>query len=362
MSYNRGQEPRHTHQVPGSTDLIRTSPEGNPSHTRLLSSRAKGLLLHRSRAWFTDMHSETSPIENAITSSIPRRLCSLCLALIVLRILRSKVLCLLYLVLRSHKKIINFASHLVLEDMEFEMMVECVENIAQTRFRNLLEGWQQQRIDTKLQACTAIRDCSPRILKFCSDRVFPGGMFEAWHEGPHLDCFPPFPSRLAIQNFMITSLIRTLIGVPGWTHPTTSSSRRRSVPRTRKMRRTEGRRKDILLYGVPPQPSRAETQKLRKELEEKKAKRKLRQRPRGRHLFLSQTVIAMQPRVTSIIGPRPKDYISPPAMGTTLTARSPRPKDRSNTTSTVTTRTLSCGTQIKIPTRPARQTLLCRTV
>ncbi|KAJ7742406.1 hypothetical protein DFH07DRAFT_964455 [Mycena maculata] len=58
------------------------------------------------------------------------------------------------LVLRRHKKIIDFDSHLVLEELEFETMVECVENVAgafETRFRNLLESWRQQRLDTKLQ-------------------------------------------------------------------------------------------------------------------------------------------------------------------------------------------------------------------
>jgi hypothetical protein len=65
------------------------------------------------------------------------------------------VLPLLYLVLRRHKKIIDFASSLVLEEMEFDAMVECIENISdtfETRFRNLLESWRQQRLDTKYES------------------------------------------------------------------------------------------------------------------------------------------------------------------------------------------------------------------
>jgi hypothetical protein len=62
------------------------------------------------------------------------------------------VLPLLFLVLRRHKKIIDIASTLVLEEMEFDSMVECIKNISEvfeTRFRNLLESWRQQRLDTK---------------------------------------------------------------------------------------------------------------------------------------------------------------------------------------------------------------------
>ncbi|KAK7061560.1 hypothetical protein R3P38DRAFT_3383739 [Favolaschia claudopus] len=60
---------------------------------------------------------------------------------------------LLFLVLRRHKKIIDIGSTLVLEEMEFDAMVNCIENITEafeTRCRNLLESWRQQRLDTRL--------------------------------------------------------------------------------------------------------------------------------------------------------------------------------------------------------------------
>ncbi|KAF7355150.1 hypothetical protein MSAN_01430700 [Mycena sanguinolenta] len=65
------------------------------------------------------------------------------------------VLPLLFLVLQRHKKIIDLASKLLLQEIEFDAMIECIQNISdvfETRFRNLLESWRQQRLDTKYQS------------------------------------------------------------------------------------------------------------------------------------------------------------------------------------------------------------------
>ncbi|KAJ7499104.1 hypothetical protein FB451DRAFT_1428120 [Mycena latifolia] len=128
------------------------------------------------------------------------------------------VLCLLYLVLRRHKKILDFASSLVLEEMEFESMVECIENIAEafeTRFRNLLESWQ-----------------------FYDNQSDSGSDWDSYLDSSD-DAEFKAEERVA--------------------HAEDDSDPRKA--------------KDILLYGIPPQPSKAETQKLKKELEAKKAKK-----------------------------------------------------------------------------------------
>ncbi|KAJ7117414.1 hypothetical protein C8R43DRAFT_107941 [Mycena crocata] len=155
----------------------------------------------------------------------------------------TSVLCLLYLVLRRHKKILDFASSLVLEEMEFETLVECIENISsafETRFRNLMESWRQQRIDTK-----------------CVIGCFHGGLYQAFHEEYYDN---QSDSNSDWDYELDPSDDEEWKAEEAAAHAEDASDPRKA--------------KDILLYGIPPQPSRAETQKLKKELEAKKAKKK----------------------------------------------------------------------------------------
>ncbi|KAJ7086700.1 hypothetical protein C8R44DRAFT_893496 [Mycena epipterygia] len=159
------------------------------------------------------------------------------------------VLCLLYLVLRRHKKIIDFASTLVLEEMEFETMVESIENISEafeTRFHNLLESWRQLRLDTKLQACSTL------IVIGC----FAGGIFEAWHE--------EFYDNQSDSDSDWDSELDSSDDEEFKAEERAAHAEDASDPK---------KARDILLYGIPPQPSKSETQRLKKELEAKKAKK-----------------------------------------------------------------------------------------
>ena len=72
-----------------------------------------------------------------------------------------------YLLLLRHKKILDLAQKYVLSDEEFWTMGQSVFSLQgafDKRYRDLMEGWRQQRlnIDVQLQS-------------------FAAGMFEAWH-------------------------------------------------------------------------------------------------------------------------------------------------------------------------------------
>ncbi|KAJ7283805.1 hypothetical protein C8J57DRAFT_1293627 [Mycena rebaudengoi] len=145
------------------------------------------------------------------------------------------VLCLLYLVLRRHKKILDFAQKLVLEEYEFDAMVETIDNIVeafQTRFHNLLECWRQQRLDTKHIAC------------------FSGGIFESWHEDDLDSDWESELDSLEDEEFRTEELAA---------HAHDESDPHKA--------------RDILLYGVPPQPTKEETEQLREEQALKKEKK-----------------------------------------------------------------------------------------
>ncbi|KAJ6599257.1 hypothetical protein DFH09DRAFT_1303774 [Mycena vulgaris] len=182
------------------------------------------------------------------------------------------VFCLLYLVLRRHKKILDFASSLVLEEMEFDSMVECIENIAEafeTRFRNLLESWRQQRLDTKYDFCSIKVDPGKTDI---SIGCFSGGIFEAWHEefyDNQSDSDSDWDSDLdSSDNEEFKAEERVA-------HAEDASDPRKA--------------RDILLYGIPPQPSRAETKKLKAELAAKKAKKEAKKAKREASVALSDT-------------------------------------------------------------------------
>jgi|ERR1700685_3240068 hypothetical protein len=78
------------------------------------------------------------------------------------------VLCLISLLLKRHKDILDMAQTLILSEMEFVAMTSSIYNILtafETRFNNLLECWRQQRLDTHLQLSS-----------------FAGGMYERWYK------------------------------------------------------------------------------------------------------------------------------------------------------------------------------------
>jgi len=155
------------------------------------------------------------------------------------------VLPLLFLLLKRHRKIIDIASTLVLEEMEFDTMVDCIDNISEafeTRFRNLLESWRQQRLDTKLQI-----------------GCFSGGIFESWHEEFHdaeAETDSDWDSELSDsddeQDEEYAEAQRAALEEDA------------SEPR---------KATDILLYEIPYQPSAEETRILKEELEARKERK-----------------------------------------------------------------------------------------
>ncbi|KZP29523.1 hypothetical protein FIBSPDRAFT_193959 [Athelia psychrophila] len=77
------------------------------------------------------------------------------------------ILCLIYLILQRHKKIIDLSKKLVLSEEEFDAMDTALQSIGEAfdkRYRNLVEGWQQQRLNVDLQV-----------------KSFAAGLFEDWH-------------------------------------------------------------------------------------------------------------------------------------------------------------------------------------
>ncbi|KAJ7596210.1 hypothetical protein C8J56DRAFT_396992 [Mycena floridula] len=127
------------------------------------------------------------------------------------------VLCLLYLLLERHRKIIELAEKHVLLDREFETMIASVHNVAFTfgmRYHNLTEGWRQQRLDTLLQV-----------------QCFSGGIFESWH-----------------QHVMEASGAEADIPDPQlYTH-----SRHNTILDENRDVETPN---DLLVFGLPPQPA-----------------------------------------------------------------------------------------------------------
>ncbi|KIM78706.1 hypothetical protein PILCRDRAFT_10927 [Piloderma croceum F 1598] len=76
-------------------------------------------------------------------------------------------LCLTYLLLSRHKKILDLAQTYVLSDEEFWVMSESIESLQDAfdkRYRELMECWRQQRLDINVQL-----------------ESFAAGMFEDWH-------------------------------------------------------------------------------------------------------------------------------------------------------------------------------------
>jgi hypothetical protein len=83
-------------------------------------------------------------------------------------VMYKSIMCLISLLLKRHKDILELAQTLVLSEMEFVAMTCSVYNLLtafETRFHNLMECWRQQRLDTQLQLSS-----------------FAGGMFERWYE------------------------------------------------------------------------------------------------------------------------------------------------------------------------------------
>lgn len=75
--------------------------------------------------------------------------------------------CLIYLLLQRHKKIMDLAQTYVLDEEEFWTMGESIWNVREAfdkRYRDLVEGWRQQRLDISMQV-----------------QSFASGMFEGWH-------------------------------------------------------------------------------------------------------------------------------------------------------------------------------------
>jgi hypothetical protein len=72
-----------------------------------------------------------------------------------------------YLLLSRHKKILDLAQTYVLSDEEFWVMSASIESLQRAfdkRYRELMEGWRQQRLDISVQL-----------------ESFAAGMFEDWH-------------------------------------------------------------------------------------------------------------------------------------------------------------------------------------
>ncbi|KAJ7368104.1 hypothetical protein DFH08DRAFT_947060 [Mycena albidolilacea] len=182
------------------------------------------------------------------------------------------VLPLLFLVLRRHKKIIDIASTLVLEEMEFDSMVECIKNISEvfeTRFRNLLESWRQQRLDTKYVPIL-MKDLGPSSTFI---GCFSGGIFEAWHEEFH-DAEADSDSDW--DSDMTDSDDEEYKEAERAAHAEDASEPRRA--------------RDVLLYGIPyPQPTSEETRMLKESLEARKAKKKAKKEEREASLALADS-------------------------------------------------------------------------
>jgi|SRR5882762_6060650 hypothetical protein len=76
--------------------------------------------------------------------------------------------CLAYLLLLRHKQILDLAQTYVLSDEEFWTMGESLwqlQNAFDKRYRDLMEGWRQQRLNVTMQL-----------------QSFAAGMFEDWHK------------------------------------------------------------------------------------------------------------------------------------------------------------------------------------
>jgi hypothetical protein len=76
-------------------------------------------------------------------------------------------MCLVYLLLLRHKKILDLAQTYVLTEEEFWTMGQSLYSLRSAfdkRYRDLMEGWRQQRLNIDIQL-----------------QSFAAGMFEGWH-------------------------------------------------------------------------------------------------------------------------------------------------------------------------------------
>jgi hypothetical protein len=79
-----------------------------------------------------------------------------------------RILCLLYLLLERHSKILSIGQMRVLSNKEFETMVASIHNVNLAfglRYHTLAEGWRQQRLDPSAHV-----------------QCFASGIFESWHQ------------------------------------------------------------------------------------------------------------------------------------------------------------------------------------
>jgi hypothetical protein len=77
-------------------------------------------------------------------------------------------MCLIYLLLSRHREILDLAQTYVLSDEEFWTMNASIESLHRAfdkRYRELIEGWRQQRLDISVQLESSA-----------------AGMFEDWRD------------------------------------------------------------------------------------------------------------------------------------------------------------------------------------